>query len=155
MQTTKYTPQEEQALMSRLWSAKLRDDRVGDRILDLEPHPDGGPRGPPRASRRVGGIALHEPFEVRDVVFVEGQIDGESFDGEPAEIAGGEEHGKQSVATLDPADRDRRPAAVAGHHRDAVEHQRAGPAQFHRLEPHIRLEFRDRPGHDPTEPLRL
>jgi hypothetical protein len=26
MQTTKYTPQEEQALMSRLWSAKLRDD---------------------------------------------------------------------------------------------------------------------------------
>ena len=26
MQTTKYTPQEETALMSRLWSAKLRDD---------------------------------------------------------------------------------------------------------------------------------
>jgi hypothetical protein len=26
VQTTKYTPQEEQALMSRLWSAKLRDD---------------------------------------------------------------------------------------------------------------------------------
>ena len=26
MQTTKYTPQEEQALMSRMWSAKLRDD---------------------------------------------------------------------------------------------------------------------------------
>ena len=26
MQTTKYTPQEEQALMSRMWSSKLRDD---------------------------------------------------------------------------------------------------------------------------------
>ena len=126
-----------------------------DGVLDLQPHPDRGPGRLRGGVGSIGGFPANESLEVADMTLVEGEVDREAVDGEPPQVACGEQHGEQAVAALDPADRDRCPATVAGHERDPLEHERAGPAQLHRLEPDVGLEFRHRPGHDPAEPLGL